>query len=94
MGIISCLLLILQTGPFCVNGVPLRRVNQAYVIATKTKVDISKLVIPDRLDDDYFRRTKSKPKADSGSGIFADSKQVKISQIVNVYNIVSCCYIM
>jgi len=35
--------LLLITGPFKINGVPLRRVNQAYVIATSTKVALPKI---------------------------------------------------
>merc|ERR1712046_5189 len=31
--------LMLCSGPYAVNGIPLRRVNQAYVIATSAKVD-------------------------------------------------------
>lgn len=37
--------LLLVTGPYKVNGVPLRRVNQAYVITTSTKVELSDLKV-------------------------------------------------
>jgi len=50
--------LLLVTGPFDINGVPARRVNQAYVIATSTKVDISKVNVPAKFDDKYFARAK------------------------------------
>merc|ERR1712146_431211 len=46
--------LLLVTGPFKINGVPLRRVNQKYVIATSTKLAFDS-AIPDRVND-YFSR--------------------------------------
>jgi len=51
--------LLLVTGPFKVNGVPLKRVNQAYVVATSTKVDITSCSVKiDTFDDLYFKREK------------------------------------
>ncbi|KAI9624971.1 hypothetical protein H4Q26_016538 [Puccinia striiformis f. sp. tritici PST-130] len=50
--------LLLISGPFKVNGVPLRRVNQAYVIATQTKVDISTVTLDEKLNDAYFAKEK------------------------------------
>lgn len=45
---------------------PLRRVNQAYVIATSTKVDVADMAQDvAKFDDAYFARTKSAAKKGS-----------------------------
>ncbi|CAH8630806.1 60S ribosomal protein L6, variant 2 [Schistosoma haematobium] len=50
--------LLLVTGPYCYNGCPLRRVHPDYVIATKTKIDLSSLSLPERIHTKkYFTRT-------------------------------------
>merc|ERR1712232_338590 len=51
--------LLLVTGPYKINGVPLRRVNQAYVIATSTKVDVSG-IDTSKFNDEYFERPAKK----------------------------------
>lgn len=51
--------LLLVTGPFKLNGCPLRRINQAYVIATSTKVDLSGVSVPAEVNDRLFK-TKGK----------------------------------
>lgn len=60
--------LLLVTGPYKINGVPLRRVNAAYVIATSTKVDISGIDVSP-YDDAFFARDKAS-KTDSAEDDF------------------------
>ncbi|KAJ9658379.1 60S ribosomal protein L6 [Coniosporium apollinis] len=55
---------LLVTGPYKVNGVPLRRVNARYVIATSTKVDL------DGIDDSVVEKV-------GGEGYFAREKRSK-----------------
>lgn len=69
--------LLLITGPYKVNGVPLRRVNQAYVIATSTRVDISGLHVPKKFNDDYFRRPRKEKKKQTEEDFFATEQKKK-----------------
>ena len=49
--------LLLVSGPYGINGIPLRRVNQAYCIATSTTVDVSG-VDTKKFTDEYFGKGK------------------------------------
>lgn len=54
--------ILLITGPMKVNGVPLRRVNARYVIATKAKVGLKELdhkLMEKVSANDYWKREKS-----------------------------------
>jgi len=52
--------LLLVSGPYGVNGIPLRRVNQAYCIATSTKVDIAGVDCKKFTDEYFGKATKAK----------------------------------
>merc|ERR1711862_1092439 len=54
--------LVLITGPMKLNGCPMRRINQNYLLATKTQVDITSVKLPETINDDYFKRARH-PKA-------------------------------
>ncbi|MFS8023222.1 putative 60S ribosomal protein L6E [Helianthus anomalus] len=68
--------LLLVTGPFKINGVPLRRVNQSYVIATSTKVDISGVNV-EKFDDKYFGKKVEKKKKKGEGEFFEAEKEEK-----------------
>ena len=50
--------LLLVTGPYKLNGVPLKRVNQAYVLPTCTKVELAD--VAKDVTDDLFKRVEIK----------------------------------
>merc|ERR1712146_127755 len=73
--------LLLVTGPYAVNGVPLRRVNQRFCIATSTKVDLKGADFGS-VNDAYFARAADKKKSKKGeSSFFAEgAEKVGISE--------------
>ena len=71
---------LLVTGPFKINGVPLRRVNARYVIATKTSVSVDGLdssVIDKVGKPEYFSRDKKADKKGSEEAFFNQGKAEK-----------------
>jgi len=66
--------LLLITGPYKVNGCPMRRVNQKYLLATSTQIDVSGVKIPDNINDKYFARVKAEKTKKDGD-IFDNKKE-------------------
>ncbi|KAJ9094566.1 hypothetical protein QFC20_006881 [Naganishia adeliensis] len=70
--------LLLVSGPFRLNGVPLRRVAQAYVIATSTKVDLAGVSVPETVNDAYFTKAKTAGKESKEQEFFGEGQEKKL----------------
>lgn len=76
---------LLVSGPFKVNGVPLRRVNARYVIATSTKVNVSGVDVS-KFNVEYFAREKSSKSKKSEVEFFNESqpkKEIKAERVAD-----------
>ncbi|ANZ75549.1 60S ribosomal protein L6-B [Komagataella phaffii CBS 7435] len=75
---------LLVSGPFKVNGVPLRRVHDSYVIATSTRISVEGLDLA-KFDLAYFNSEKSGNEEDKSEADFfgdkAEKKTVSPEQI-------------
>ena len=67
--------LLLVSGPRALNGVPLRRVNPAYVIATQTRVDVSGVSCS--LEDKDFKAPKQARESRGEGDFMKDAPQKK-----------------
>jgi large subunit ribosomal protein L6e len=72
--------LLLVTGPYGFNGVPLKRVNQAYVIATRTKVTLGNIPQLDKIEDGFFKKVPIK-RTDLGEVILPKDETEKRCRI-------------
>ena len=77
--------LLLVCGPYGVNGVPAKRVNQCYVIATSQKVDVSG-VDCGKFDDKYFKKPAKDRSKKSEEDFFkgeAEKKELPASYVAD-----------
>lgn len=66
--------LLLVSGPYKINGVPLKRVNQTYTITTSTKVPLTGLDVS-KIEDAMFKKEK-KSKKQGEDKFFVESGKV------------------
>ena len=70
--------LLLVTGPYKYNGVPLKRVNAAYVLPTNTKINVDGKVA-ESINDKFFSRVKIKREKEDDFFVEEKAKKERIT---------------
>ena len=71
--------LLLVTGPYKYNGVPLKRVNAAYVLPTNTKLEVNGKVA-DSINDDLFKKVEIERKTEKDFFVEDKTKKERVSK--------------
>ena len=71
--------LLLVTGPYKYNGVPLKRVNAAYVLPTNTKLEVNGKVA-DSINDDLFKKVEIERKTEKDFFVEDKAKKERVSK--------------
>jgi len=69
--------LLLVTGPYRVNGVPLRRIPQKYTLATSKHIDVA--VNADKVTDAFFRKNRGAKGSKEAQFFEKDKKEAEDS---------------
>ena len=69
--------LLLVTGPYKINGVPLRRINQAYAIATSTKLNVTGVDVSKVSDSLFVKSAEEKKSGKKTEAEFGGEKKNK-----------------
>merc|ERR1739847_238230 len=62
--------LVLITGPMKLNGCPMRRINQIYLLATENALDVNAVALPETINDEYFKHAKAEKVKKAEGDIF------------------------
>ena len=71
--------LLLVTGPYKYNGVPLKRVNAAYVLPTNTKLNVDGKVA-DSIKDEFFKKVEIERKEEKDFFVEEAEKKKRVTE--------------
>jgi ribosomal protein L14E/L6E/L27E len=83
---------LLITGPFKINGVPLRRVNSRYVIATNTKIDLKGVedkTLEKISEANYFTKEKKSEKAKTEEAFFKQGEKPEVERWLTIIEVLA-----
>ena len=72
--------LLLVTGPYKYNGVPLKRVNAAYVLPTNTKLEVDAKVADSIKDEEFFKKVDIKRESEKDFFVEEKVKKERITE--------------